>query len=412
MPLTDAQKIVAKDKSRFRVLIAGRRFGKSYLSINEMAKFARMPDKKVMYIAPTYRQAKNAIWDDLKGKLLELRWVKKINETDLSIRLINGSIIMLRGAENYDSLRGIGLDFVVFDEFASIKKEAWTEVIRPAISAEKTLGSVLFIGTPKGSVNWSKDLYDRGQTENDSWKSWQMTTMDGGHVTQEEFEAAKEDSDLRTFRQEFMATFESYNNAIYHNFNDKAIVDDVPKIDNKTILYIGMDFNVSPMACVIGVAHNNMMYIVDSIEIYGSNTQEMCDEINDRYPNNTKIVYPDATGKREYTSSFGNSDHNIIRQNGMTIKVNKGNPKVKDRITSVNTAFSNAKGECRLKIHRKNKSLINCLYKQAYKPDTQQPDKDSGLDHLPDALGYLIHTLMPVKRPDFLSHKNEAFGLF
>ena len=133
MPLSEAQKVIAQSDARFRVLCAGRRFGKSILAIREMAKFARQPNKAIMYVAPTYGMARNIIFESLKQKMRDLRWVKKINETRMEITLVNNSKIMLRGAENYDALRGTGVDFLVMDEMADIKPEAWSEVLRPTL---------------------------------------------------------------------------------------------------------------------------------------------------------------------------------------------------------------------------------------------------------------------------------------
>ena len=128
MPLTEPQKKVINDSARFRVLVTGRRFGKTYLAINELAKFGSQSNKKVWYVAPTYRQAKQIVWTELKEKLIKHKWVKNINNSDLSIHLRNNSQITIRGADNEQSLRGVGLDFLVFDEFADIHKEAWYEV--------------------------------------------------------------------------------------------------------------------------------------------------------------------------------------------------------------------------------------------------------------------------------------------
>ena len=131
MPLTEPQKKVIKDESRFRVLITGRRFGKTYLAINELAKFASQPNKKVWYVAPSYRQAKAICWGVLKEKMIQHKWVKSINHSDLTITLKNNSQITLRGSDNENSLRGVGLHGLVMDEFADISKETWYEVLRP-----------------------------------------------------------------------------------------------------------------------------------------------------------------------------------------------------------------------------------------------------------------------------------------
>ena len=107
MPLSKPQKQILECDKRFRVLITGRRFGKTFLCVQEIAKFARYPKKKVWYVAPTYRMAKDIVWNDLVERMTKHKWVKKINHSDLKITLRNGSEISLRGADNENSLRGV-----------------------------------------------------------------------------------------------------------------------------------------------------------------------------------------------------------------------------------------------------------------------------------------------------------------
>tara|TARA_R110000744_G_scaffold62608_3_gene129153 strand:+ start:727 stop:1968 length:1242 start_codon:yes stop_codon:yes gene_type:complete len=411
--LSTAQAAITHDTSRFRAVIAGRRFGKTYLSIRELAKFARFSNRKVCYIAPSYRQAKQTIWNDLKGRLIEHRWVKKINESELTVTLVNGSIIMLRSADNYDSMRGLGLDFVVFDEFADISHETWTEVIRPALSDRQ--GHAMFIGTPKGMGNWAKDLWDQGQSPDfPDWSSFQYTTLDGGNVLESEIESAKIDLDDRTFRQEYLATFESYAGAIYYAF-DRSQLTDIMKLkppipDNET-LHIGVDFNVNPMSAVVSVKRGERLIITEAIEIYGSNTDEMCKEIKTRYGEKRRIfVYPDASGANRNTA--GDSNHNILRSHGFIVKSPRANPAVKDRIASVNSGLKSSSGDTKVFIDIKCKKIIEALEKQTYKGDTRQPDKTSGLDHIADALGYLVVHHFPVTRPQSQPSGNQVFGHF
>jgi hypothetical protein len=148
MPLTGPQRTIAEAEQRFRVACCGRRFGKTHLALRELARFARFPRQRVYYTAPTYRQAKSIAWVPLKEKLIGLRWVDKINEQDLSITLRNASTISVRGTHNFDSLGGVGLNFLVMDEFADCDPDAWNRVLRPTLS--DTGGHALFLGTPKG----------------------------------------------------------------------------------------------------------------------------------------------------------------------------------------------------------------------------------------------------------------------
>ena len=214
MSLNPGQLEVSQSDARFRVVIAGRRWGKTHLAIRELAKVCRQPMKRAFYVAPTYRQAKQIVWDPLKWRLQDLNWIKKVNESDLTITLVNGSTISLRGADNPDSLRGVGLDCCILDEFAMIDEKAWSEVLRPTLSDKQ--GSAMFISTPMGQGNWAYDLYQRGKAADEHhWESFQYTTLDGGNVPEEEIEQAKRDLDERTFRQEYLATFETAGNRIY-----------------------------------------------------------------------------------------------------------------------------------------------------------------------------------------------------
>jgi len=394
MPLTNPQKKVIKDDSRFRVLITGRRFGKTYLAINELAKFASQPNKKVWYVAPSYRQAKAICWGVLKEKMIQHKWVKSINHSDLTITLKNNSQITLRGSDNENSLRGVGLHGLVMDEFADISKETWYEVLRPTLSDTK--GHALFCGSPRGFGNWSYELFKQGEINKD-WKSFQYTTLEGEQVSQDEIEQAKQDLDLRTFQQEYEATFVNYSGMIYYNFSrDKNIVEKYKK--NSSILHIGLDFNVDPMSAVVCVIENDRIYMIDEIQIYSSNTNEMCDEIKTRYKGKQIVVYPDPSARQRKTSAGGITDLAILKNNGFDVRCKNTAPLVRDRINAVNSKLKNVNGKNSLFIVKSCKNAIKSIERQIYKEGTHIPDKDSGYDHMNDALGYLVEYNFPLKR--------------
>jgi len=394
MKLLPIQKDIINNQSRFKVLIAGRRFSKTFIAMNSLAKYASQPKKKVMYIAPTYSMAKQIVWEDLKTMLKDRNWAKKINESELTITLINGSVIILRSADTPDRIRGIGLDYVVIDEAADISEDAWKAVIRPTLSDRE--GDALIIGTPKGR-NWLYDVYNNAK-HLDDWISWQYTTLDGGQVSSEELEQAKRDLDERTYKQEYEATFVEYSGLIYYAFGEHNIKDMEFGGENIQIpLHIGIDFNVDPGCAVIGLQHSKGIHIYDEIEIWGTDTQEMTSEIQRRYPNRKMFAYPDASGAQRRTSAGGITDHIILKNSGMTLRVGATNPSVKDRIASVNSVCKSQDGATKLTISPKCTKLINALRKHTYKEGTRQPEKDTGLDHFCDALGYLVNNLYPVR---------------
>ena len=395
MSLSEAQKTIAKDTHRFKVVIAGRRFGKTHLAIRELCKAARMPDQQVWMVAPTYRQVKQIVWKKLKKRLQDLNWAAKINEQELTIVLKNDSVISLKGADNADSLRGVGLDFIVLDEFADIDPEAWFEVLRPTLA--DTQGSALFIGTPKGIGNWAHDLYQMPTQQPDTWASWQYTTMDGGRVPLEELEQAKQDLDERTFRQEFLATFETYAGRIYYAFDRKQNVLQLTD-PNLTVLHIGIDFNIDPMSAVIAVQVGKKLICVDEIRMFSSNTQELVDEIKARYPQSKIFAYPDPASRQRKTSAGGATDLTILQNAGFVVKAPQAHTPVRDRINAVNSRLCDSTGERHLILTPACKYTIEGLERHTYKEGTVQPDKDSGYDHQMDALGYMVDYLYPVRR--------------
>ncbi len=390
MPLTKPQQEVISCEKRFRVLISGRRFGKTFLAINELAKFARFPNQKVWYVSPSYRQSKNICWSMLKDQMIKHKWAKKINDSDLSIVLKNNSLIQLKGADNEQSLRGVGLNFIVLDEFADIKPNAWYEVLRPTLSDTK--GSALFCGSPKG-FNFAYDLYSRKDKE---WESFKFTTIEGGQVDQEEIEQAKNDLDERTFQQEYLATFVNYAGIIYYNFDINNNVIEDYKLHDGTI-HIGMDFNIDPMCCVVAQEKDNKIIIFDEIQIWSSNTAEMVEEIKQRYKQKV-VVYPDPASRQRKTSAGGFTDLSILKNAGFEVRCRSTHPLVRDRINAVNSKLKNVNGKSSMFMIKSCKNLIKSLQRQIYKEGTHVPDKDSGYDHFNDALGYMIEYMYPLRR--------------
>lgn len=395
MPLSAPQLEIVQAPQRFKCVVAGRRFGKTFLSIRQLCRAARIPDRTAWYVAPTYKQAKMIAFKALKKKLVELRWARKINETELSFELKNGSTIALKGADNYDSLRGIGLDYLVLDEFADIDPAAWYETLRPTLSDR--MGEALFIGTPKG-LNWAHDLYTLQEEYPDEWRSFQYTTIDGGNVKPEEIEAARRTLDARIFRQEYLATFETFTGRIYYAFdrvnNVKAYTGEIPYD-----IHIGIDFNVDPITAIVFVRQGEVLHIIDEIRIFGSNTDELVQEIHNRYTKKNIIAYPDPAGSARKTSAGGRTDHTILRAAGFQVKARSVTASVRDGINAVNARLRSSAGITTLFVDPKCKYTIECMEKYSYKEGTSVPDKDSGFDHLADAVRYCVEYQFPIRMP-------------
>lgn len=398
MKLSTPQKTVANDPARFVVLCTGRRFGKTTLGIRQLFYHARLPDQNVAAILPSYRQARNVWWDEVKNKAISLCWDKKINEADLSIVLKNGSKISLKGSDNRDALRGSKYHYLYLDECANIDKEAYTEVLRPTLS--DTGGRAMFAGTPKGISNWLYDIYQKGQDPTEEhWSSYQYTTIEGGFVPEQEIEQARAELDAKVFRSEYQGTFENFEGRIYYGFDRKENVRDFTFDTRQNIIHVGIDFNVNPLTAICFVIKNNTIYVIDEIEMFGSNTEELANEIHSRFPGTKIIAYPDPSGRARKTNS-PKTDFHILNNAGFVVKAPSRHIPVRDRINAVNSKFCSGTGERGIMIHPKCKSLITAMERHIYKEGTSQPEKNGSRDysHISDAIGYATSFLFPITR--------------
>mgnify|MGYP003625142990 FL=1 len=208
--LHPAQLQIFNSTKRFKIVAAGRRFGKSYLSAwILLIKAIQSDSKDVFYIAPTFQQAKDIMWAMLKDLGKDL--IAQAYENTAVLTLINGRKIYLKGSDRPETLRGVGLAYVVLDEYASMKPQVWEQIIRPTLADVK--GGALFIGTPAGK-NHFFDLY-KDAFEDDDWDSFQFTSTDNPFLPPEEIVAASKTMSSMSFRQEFEASFETNSGGIF-----------------------------------------------------------------------------------------------------------------------------------------------------------------------------------------------------
>ena len=346
------RKEVLSHPSRYKVVVAGRRFGKTYMAILWLLSKELQSNERRWIIFPTYRQAKMVAWSLLKNTFAGKQ--VRINETELSITLPNNAKIELKGADKEDSIRGVSVTKVVLDEYAYMKPNVWGEIVQPMLA--ETSGEALFIGTPTGIQNHFYDLYVKGQAEGD-YKSWQFTTLDGGFISKEEIESAKKNLDKRTFRQEYQASFESAANKCAYNFNRDIhckVMDKSPR------MFWGVDFGVASYMTAILMCENTRgeVYVFDEIGLQNSNTFELAKLMHTK--GRGLPVYPDPAGKARHSSST-KSDHRILQEAGFTVISKKSNPTQKDRLNSLNRMLEDANGKHRLFINPKCKNTIRDL---------------------------------------------------
>ena len=225
--LLDWQKQVWADDTRFKIVAAGRRTGKSRLAAWMLIVNALQADKgQVFYVAPTQGQARDIMWQTLLDLAHPVVVSAHIN--NLQIKLVNGATISLKGADRPETMRGVSLKFLVMDEYADMKPEVFEQILRPALADQK--GGALFIGTPMGR-NHFYDLYKYAELEDDvSYAAWHFTSYDNELLDSEEIDLAKKSMSSYAFRQEFMASFEARGSEMFKEewvkFGDKPDVGD------------------------------------------------------------------------------------------------------------------------------------------------------------------------------------------
>lgn len=206
-----AQKAVHDCPARFRVLCAGRRFGKTRLGVMECIDAANRGGV-AWWVSPTYKMS-DVGWRPLRQIAGRIPTVD-VSLVDRRVRFPGGGSVTVRSADNPNSLRGEGLDFLVMDECAYIAEDAWVEALRPALSDRK--GRALFISTPRGR-NWFWKIYQRGLEVSEEWASFTFPTSANPYIDPAEIEAARITLPELTFEQEYLAQFLENSGTVFRN---------------------------------------------------------------------------------------------------------------------------------------------------------------------------------------------------
>lgn len=386
MQLTPAQSTIAKDNHRFRVIDAGRRFGKSTLVSWEMFAIAVANDNaRVPYYAPTRDDARDIMWGMLK-KVCE-PVALEVNESRLEIIIRNKfggtSLLLLYGWEAVQERgKGVGVknNHIFLDEVSKYKNfwKAWQEILRPTLT--DLAGGATFISTPNG-FNHFYDLYQLELTDSD-YKSFHFTSYDNPHLPVTEIEKAKQELTEDRFAQEYMADFRKTEGLVYKEFDrSKHIFNDVEQIINPKEHIAGLDFGfTNPMAIPsITVDYDNHLWITGEYYETGKTIDQVIEYLN-TLPI-TKL-FPDPENPEAIEQ--------LKRAKLPVREVIKGKDSVKTGIQRVRELFKTN----RIHIHKSCRNLISELETYCYperRPDNNEqenPIKEN--DHLLDALRMVV----------------------
>jgi len=382
------------------VVNCGRRFGKTTLAVLEIvAKAVYGKDRKICYIAPTYQQARDIAWQELKKLCDPIK--QDINESRLEIivKTVDGgtSQIILRGWESIETLRGQNFHFIVIDEIAMMRNFwlNWQEVIRPTLTDVK--GEVLFISTPKG-FNHFYDLFNL-ENEDEDYKSFHFSSYDNPYLHKEEIDKARKELTEDRFAQEYLADFRKTEGLVYKEFSrdrhlfEEAGFEGEDFVPVKTIAGVDFGFH-NPCGVVVVKKDKDGVYWVTE-EWY---EREKTDAQIADYVAGLRLneVYPDpesASGIEE------------LRRRGVNVRdVIKNKDSVRNGINAVRELFKSN----RLFIHQSCRNLIWELETYSYpdkKPDRNEeenPIKEN--DHLVDGLRYCL-----TMEPQTITRKTKVY---
>lgn len=393
---------IATDETRFKVAVTGRRWGKSVLGREVALKYAKkFKNSLIWIIAPTREMGRDIHWESLKKRIAELDWKVKYNETRLSVtRILNGSQIVIKSADNPDSLRGRGLRLAIIDEFRDMEQRIWTEILRPALS--DTEGHALFISTPNG-FDVLYDLYTKGQGQDSEYKSWHYKTIDSPFISADEIDKAKTEMDERTFRQEYEASFETAEGRVYYNFDRKKHAKELQP-NRHLPLRLSFDFNFSesPMTTSISQIDGNVLNILhtenNKSDLY-YHCKQVAEAIKNIEYNGELYLYGDATKVKSIESNLTNWE--IVKRyfaNAIS-KVPSSNPAVLDRVNSVCSRLQNTKKEIFIYVNNKGcDELIKDFESVVWQKNKRDIDKTDALrTHNSDNIGYLVWQEFPLR---------------
>ena len=389
-------------KNRFWVIPSGRRSRKTIIGICKVRNHAlRNSGGTYFHGAPTWRQAKQIFWKKLKMFYGDL--IKDKSESELMIRLDNDAEIYVTGLDRPERVEGLGWDGCHITEMGKIKDNAFEESIRPALADKQ--GFAILDGVPKGRNHYYEkalmasdgalpktELKKGAFYESKNYPGWCYYHWFSADVLNaEEIESARITMDDRTFRQEYLGSFESYEGLAYYSFSPKNFkqIDYNPK----ETVHIGMDFNLDPMTAVLCHVRSNDIYQFDEVFLEQSNTFEIRDHLLRRFSTANTIIYPDSTGKHG-SSNARESDLDILRRAGFRVKARSSNPDVRDRVNAVNSKLS-AAGTPHYFIDLKCKHTIEDFNRVECLKDGRlnKEQEEQKLKHITDALGYMIFNL-------------------
>ena len=302
------------DPRRFKVLVLSRQSGKTSLAINALIHAAFQPGnegKVFHYVFPQKTQAKKAVWDapNMIRQYIPTELIAKKNDTELKIEFINGSMLYILGADNFDSLRGMRVQGVILDEYAQMKPAVFDEIYMPILTSTK--GFCWFIGTPKGTNDFYSKL-NFAKNHPDQWQAIEVKASEAGVLSRADLDFARSQMTESNFLQEFEVVFHDGGSGVFRRVrNNIAPTLKEPEIGKS--YKMGLDLARHSDWTVITVIdrHTHEMVYMDRFNQIDWNLQKARIESSARRYNNAIITMD--------SSSMGDVISEDLRRVGLQV---------------------------------------------------------------------------------------------
>jgi hypothetical protein len=309
--------------------------------------------------------------------------------------------ILCRSFENWSRIIGLNLAWCLADEMDTVNKRLAIKAFNKILGRLRA-GDVRQFGiasTPEGYAFMYDEFGSADALKRTDRKLIKMKTTDNPHLPDDFIDTLRANYDANQLTAYLDGDFINLTTGkVYYRFDREKHVIEFEQINDHETIHVGMDFNVGNCNAILAVQRNRKLYVFDYIS-GAKDTDVMAAEIRRRYPDHVILAYPDASGASRSTNS-SRSDVAILESEPYRLRNQspRANPPIRDRVNAVQHAFEDGKGEVHLFIAPSVGPLIEDLELQCY-DDNGDPDKDSGRDHRPDALGYMVHRLFEVGRP-------------
>ena len=408
-PLTahKVQTDLVTDKVRFKVVPAGRRSGKTERAKRFVVREAMREPGPYFVAAPTRDQVKRIYWQDLKRLcFISVLGDRSVSESELQIRLPNGSTISLVGLDQPQRMEGVLWIGGVIDEIADVREGAWQENISPALDTFNPLRPdyrpwCWLIGVPDG-LNHYFEMAEYARSSGDP--DWKLYTWKSSDILPKDvIDAAKRRMSPRQYRQEYEASFETASGRVYEDYSPDNYTTETIKPNEQLMWH--HDFNFTPMSSGVGVRRGNDFYILDEIVLQSAVARQSAIEFVEKYKNHANrsvIIYGDPAGrageKHGHASDYTEMEQ-VLRSNNWTVtrKVKNAAPAIKDRQNAVRAKIKNAKGEVSLFVNIERAKYVHKGFATVQiKKGSTFLEEDSEYQHITTAVGYCVDHEWPI----------------